>query len=347
MAVNQGTTATASGANSSGTTWAHTIANNPNRYILARVTVRASANVTVLSRAGQSFTKIAEKNLAAGNNPRVEYWELRDPTVGAGTVSITFSGNDWYQVATTEYYNVDQITPIRDIQSSSGVAGAASRSVAGAEYDELVTDVIGDQGALTVNAAQTQDWNVTSDGNWRGAGSNRRGLGTVDMQWTAAGGWAMIAAIIRASLIQPVYDRTAADIAEKRAKAYLNVADWERIYTNTRILNDMVSTYLGSTVDFDDIALPTITTIPSVTDINKLVHNIERLRLAMGITSQPALRYTWGEGNVPAPRYQDVNKWEQMIATILDHFTPRVARTGVAKAGASLNRNNGFRHYAH
>jgi hypothetical protein len=135
----------------------------------------------------------------------------------------------------------------------------------------------------------------------------------------------------------PVTDRTALDITNRTAKAFLNVADWIRIRDNAALL----ASILG--VSLDTVATPTTTTFPSVTELNYLCHNIERLRAALPLPSLTPIKYTWLEGNKVAPKYTDVNQWELTLLTIEQYFERRKPRTGIAGAGRGLTRNNGFR----
>lgn len=118
----------------------------------------------------------------------------------------------------------------------------------------------------------------------------------------------------------PIYDRTADDVDNKTAKAYLNVADWMRIYSNAQIVNAMVEFLLEINITFDAISTPTITTIPTVTQFNTLLANIERIRVAAclpAITGLSEIAADWQAGSsMDAPTYLDVNDWERVLDII-------------------------------
>jgi len=180
----------------------------------------------------------------------------------------------------------------------------------------------------------------------------------------------------------PIYDRTALDITNRTAKAFLNIADWSRVYDNTAVLNILLSFLQSTEIAFTEIPVPILTTFPSVTHLNQLITNIEAIRLASGLPEIPGivyLRATWT--HVITPDYEDVNDWERDIALLFaaivravkyvpycgvattgqSHFyqwrwrtpdwiepsaTPvRRARTSIAVCGAGLTRNNLFRRY--
>jgi hypothetical protein len=121
----------------------------------------------------------------------------------------------------------------------------------------------------------------------------------------------------------PVTDRTSADIAARNSKAFLNVSDWTRIYNNSQVVNSLAAIMLGAGIAFDTIALPTITTIPSVTNLNLLTGNIERVRVAV-IAVLPSLTeikddYEAGPDKT-APKYTDVNLWESTLDAIWNYY---------------------------
>ncbi len=136
--------------------------------------------------------------------------------------------------------------------------------------------------------------------------------------------------------VTPVTDRALADLAARNAKAFLNVADWERIDGNTSEVQAQILSLLGTTVTLVDLTAPTMTTIPSAEDINTLVENIEAVRIgaALGIAAldhdyQPGIAAT-------APDYQAVNDWEDtllQIHTLLPLAADYVIYSGVANVG--------------
>jgi len=78
---------------------------------------------------------------------------------------------------------------------------------------------------------------------------------------------------------------------------------------------------LSIPIVFNTVATVTVTTIPSVNDINALTGNIERLRLEV-LTDIPTLtteiKDDWG--GTLSPRFTDVNLWESVIDTIWDYY---------------------------
>lgn len=151
----------------------------------------------------------------------------------------------------------------------------------------------------------------------------------------------------------PVTDRTQSDVINKTSKGLFNVADWTRIYGNEQYIYSLLGT-IGLFPAFTSIATPTITTIPSVTDLDNLIYNIELMRLALvnvgiNISGLSALDYGWVAGiQEDAPDYTDANTWEQSIDLIYSFFNgnqPRHAITGKASTGQGLTRQHSFRRY--
>lgn len=141
--------------------------------------------------------------------------------------------------------------------------------------------------------------------------------------------------------IEPITDRSATDVTNKTAKAFLNVADWLRIYQNQQVVKAFVDFILSMNITFSPFAVPTITSVPNITMLNTLLENIENIRQAEGLPIiegiDEAINHDWGEGaGADAPDYLDVNQWEYIldaiynsIGTVLDY---RVY-AGVCNAG--------------
>lgn len=161
------------------------------------------------------------------------------------------------------------------------------------------------------------------------------------------------------SYTTPIFDRTAADLIARNSKAFFNVADWDRIEDNVIAVRDELIFDFGiSIVLTGTTSAPAITSIPDVDDFNRLLENLEQVRQAAE-SVLPTLTITNGFYEVAhdwvagvaqnAPDYIDVNHWEEVISIIhtgvlnAEDFTFRFPRTGIAIAGADLNRNNGWR----
>lgn len=185
--------------------------------------------------------------------------------------------------------------------------------------------------------------------------------------------------------ITPIFDRTHADITNLTAKAYMNVADWLRIYGNAKLAARLVATLNGYPIQFDEVAAPTIYTFPKVEDLNLILANIERVRVAANLPPTTGLIQVvanWAAGyNEDSPGYEDANTWERVIALVVgamqataDHKVQcgiaypgqprfwqnrfikhrwvqpaaspvRRHRCGLTRCGASLMRNNRWRNY--
>lgn len=165
---------------------------------------------------------------------------------------------------------------------------------------------------------------------------------------------------------RPVTDRQQSDIIALNSKAYINATDWRRIYLNAKSANGLVEAIKGITIVFNEITEPiTINTIPTVAELNIVLANINRTRTAanlppvLGLDELPA---NWQTGTGDSPAFADANAWEQVVALIeagikqlgddesypwvTNAVTPtRRARCGVARCGAGLTFNNGFRKY--
>lgn len=122
--------------------------------------------------------------------------------------------------------------------------------------------------------------------------------------------------------ITPITDRELLDITNRTSKAFLNIADWIRIYNNAELTKILVDFLLGTSTTFDAVSTPTVFTKPTVTQLNTLLANMNRVRIASGlpeITGLSELKADWLEGSsADAPDYIDVNAWETFIDTIFN-----------------------------
>ena len=126
--------------------------------------------------------------------------------------------------------------------------------------------------------------------------------------------------------ITPITDRTATDIATKTSKAYINVADWSRIFGNMNEVNDLM-VGLGMITDITSLIAPDIDTFPWADDILDLQTNIYNLGVELlhenpGVVTLAALtkNFTGGMGGV-MPTYIDVNNWESNLLIMYTWLT--------------------------
>lgn len=137
-----------------------------------------------------------------------------------------------------------------------------------------------------------------------------------------------------------VYDRTATDVTNRTAKAFFNVADWLRIHNNARLANMLTNIYLGLSIPFTELTTPTVTSFPSVEEINTLVENIDLLRESAHLPAATGIvtldhDYTAGL-NGSSPDYLDVNDWERdldLIRSCLRGAVEQVVHCGVGGCG--------------
>lgn len=124
--------------------------------------------------------------------------------------------------------------------------------------------------------------------------------------------------------VEPIYDRTEADIVARNTKAHFNISDWVRIYGNSLIVAAVVEFFTGETITPTTLTEPEITTFPTADEINTFIENIEISRDASGfpVTSlMPVLKVDWAEGaGSDSPDFEDVNDWERILATLMNEF---------------------------
>jgi|SRR5688572_1549066 len=124
-----------------------------------------------------------------------------------------------------------------------------------------------------------------------------------------------------------VTDRTAADLVARNSKAFINVADFTRIYGNSLLVQSLLYAAELITVDFETLATPTIITIPTVEEYNTLAGNIEAIRFQIeielatipGATTEIKHDYEAGASKETFD-YRDVNLWESTLDVLWEYF---------------------------
>jgi len=149
-----------------------------------------------------------------------------------------------------------------------------------------------------------------------------------------------------------ITDRTELDVSGRTAKAFINVIDWVRIYNNSKIINLIVEFLNDQEIEFNEIETPVITKIPYVADLNTLLGNIERARVAACFPVIPGLveiKDDWLSGSAPTtPTYLDANDWEKVMEVILQSFAAVLdyrVYCGVAATGQQRFYQNRWRIY--
>lgn len=127
--------------------------------------------------------------------------------------------------------------------------------------------------------------------------------------------------------IAPVItDRSPADIAAQTTKAFFNVLDWQRIYNNAEVTKQIVDFLLGLNITFNTVGSVSITTIPTVAELNTLLANINRIYQASGLQTTLGLeliKEDWQDGTtVQSPNYINANEWENLVNKIFTSITP-------------------------
>lgn len=142
------------------------------------------------------------------------------------------------------------------------------------------------------------------------------------------------------SWTEPITDRTADDITNRTAKAFLNVVDWIRINGNARLVNTLVTVLRGLNIEFTELSQPVITTFPSTDDINAFIENIDRLREAAYMPAASglvALKHDYRAGmSGDSPDYQAVNDWEkdlELLRSLIVTSSDYMIYCGVAAPG--------------
>lgn len=151
---------------------------------------------------------------------------------------------------------------------------------------------------------------------------------------------------------EPITNRTMTDIVNRTVKGHFNLSDWERITGNTAHAKLLVENIRSVVISQQSLPEQTVMSIPSAALINRMVENIIAVQGKAGVVSanqyQLFASYDSAVGT-RKPDYETVNAWERVIDLIVEFYAPlrkiRYPRTGVARCGAGMTQQNGFRRY--
>jgi hypothetical protein len=191
-----------------------TIVTPTNQYIIADHNIPATNSGTLLvvgvsyHGAGESITSIKWNGCGGtaltsagvhassgggGGDKHTEIWYLQTPEAGTHNVCITFSdgGPDDVMAGAVTFTGVDTVTPVTaNKNTNTGNTVTPTNTVAGTTASNIVFDTVyidGNNKVLTVDASQTQKWQV-DDGSKLGAASTETsGGGAVVMSWSLTG----------------------------------------------------------------------------------------------------------------------------------------------------------------
>lgn len=185
-------------------TYAHTVANQTDRYIgVGLANNNVATTVSSITYAGVALT--LRLTSATFGGARVVYlYDLVAPTTGTNNVVITMSGLAQIVGGSWSAYGVDQTTPRSNTVNTTGTSAAPSGTLTSAT-DEVAVTVVGwrcNTGVTdTPDATWTSDWDVelsaTAVG---GAGSHITGAASVTRTDTLSGSndWGIVGASLKA-----------------------------------------------------------------------------------------------------------------------------------------------------
>jgi hypothetical protein len=120
----------------------------------------------------------------------------------------------------------------------------------------------------------------------------------------------------------PITDRAEIDVINKTSKGYYNYTDPNRVDNNTRYLEEYVEANIGYTITLSAYTTSTVSTLPTVAQINGLEANINAVRDGLGY--DPAdwitLNEDWEAEVNDEFLYTNANNLEQNLLTLKENF---------------------------
>ena len=167
---------------------------DPNDRTVTGVTYDGSAMTQLGAANRDNFgeTRCYQFGLAVGSKAAAAY-----------TVTVTMNtgttGGEFVLAART-FNGVNQTTPVGTSATANGSSTVPSVVASSATNEVVVDAVTWGSGSATVDASQTQRYNVTDGGGQQdGAGSQEAGAASVTMSWTlsSSGVWCIVATPIK------------------------------------------------------------------------------------------------------------------------------------------------------
>lgn len=166
------------------TNFSMTISSNTARLLVLGIGTNG-ASVSSATLGAQSLTKLTSIARPTGNTAVSEIWYLINPTAGTNTVTVNFSGSAYVEVSASEFYNVDQTTPLKNTVSGQGNSTTPSLTVSEASSDDIIfNNLCHWSGTATTEVGQTAISQITSDGSWKLATGMRESPLDLTPSWT-------------------------------------------------------------------------------------------------------------------------------------------------------------------
>ncbi|MGO9111654.1 MAG: DUF4347 domain-containing protein, partial [Thermoguttaceae bacterium] len=224
IAVDTISSATSGSGGASSLIFSHTVNSGSDSILIVEVAVAhggANDPVASVTYGGQSLTLIGSANLP--NNESADLWYLLAPSVGTANVVVNLTGSCHFVASATDYFGVNQTTPLGTLATATGNSSTPTVTVASA-IGQLVVDSLVTQGsALSITPTgpgQIPLWSQntgTAAGDALGGGSYyQAGGSTVTMSWseTGAHNWAIVAVPLVAAPVTTLTVTTSADTVD-------------------------------------------------------------------------------------------------------------------------------------
>ena len=172
-------------------TFSHTVNNGADDILLVEVAGthgNAGDPVSSVTYGGQSLTYLGAANLP--NDTFSDIWYLLAPSAGTANVVVTTAGSQHFVAGATDYFGVDQTTPLGTLATATGSSSTPSVTLA-SMAGQLVVDSLGtrgDAGWITpTGPGQTEVWSQSTGGaagDGLGGSSYQPGAASVTMSWS-------------------------------------------------------------------------------------------------------------------------------------------------------------------
>ncbi len=190
ISIDDSSVAATASSGASSLTWSQTVNVGSDRILIVDVGIRqggASQQVASVTYGGQALTKIGAADLT--NNEDAELWYLLAPPVGTANVVVTLTASAPFVASATDYFGVNQSTPLGTFASATGNNPPVTVNVSSVPGQLVIDSMVTQGDSFTIapsGTGQTQFWNQTtgnSGGDALAGGSFQGGASTVAMSW--------------------------------------------------------------------------------------------------------------------------------------------------------------------
>lgn len=188
-------------------TWTHTPVGTPTAALVIFENFVGGATISSVTYGGTSMTAVSGSPLAIDGSNSVYIYCLVNPTAGAQTINVNFTGSAFIGGGSITVTGSDTSTCSTATNTATGTGTAASVAVT-SNTNDLVIDIVGTDNAntttQTAGGGQTARFNnVVAGNNVNSSSTKAAAAGSTTVSWTisTSTAWAQIATAVKSASV--------------------------------------------------------------------------------------------------------------------------------------------------